>query len=106
MRRNLHRKAHPSGFVGAEYDVAAMRSGNVARDREPKSASSRLAGKQGLENARDCLVRDWTGGVAYLDLYRTVAARFGCESDQAATAARVDRVPHQIPKRLLNFRRG
>ncbi|HML17739.1 MAG TPA: hypothetical protein VK419_11965, partial [Bryobacteraceae bacterium] len=73
--RNLHRKAYPSGFVGPEYDVAAMCPSDVARDREPQSASSRLAGKQGLENASHYLGRDWTGGVAHLDLYCTIPVR-------------------------------
>src|ERR1700760_4437570 len=105
MSWKLNREAYQPGFVTSEHEITAMRPNDVARNREAEPASSLLGSKQRFEDALDGFLCDWAGWIDHVYAYCRIAVFFCFEINPVALATGIDRIQHQIQKRLLDLAR-
>ena len=96
MRWYFNRKAYSPRLVDSQYDIAAVRACDIARDRESKSVAAPLGSKQRLENARHDVVGDRSLRINYVDSYPAVSVFLGIEFHQVTLMACIDCVQHQV----------
>src|SRR5208283_289281 len=101
--RYLNGKAYPLRFVDSQYDIAAVRARDVARDRETESVAALLGGKQRLENARHNFSGDRSSRIDYVDSDGPISVHLSVELHQINSMTCIDCVQHQVQERLMHL---